>query len=92
MLGWKHGRVKETKLELMSGEPEKYFHLSDNTLIGNLRYWDGTCSVLLMPQKWASAFPCCGRTTSLRRRNGRNDSFLCSLCPHTLHIVSNRQR
>jgi len=42
-------------------------------------------------QTWTSAFPCCGRTTSLPRRNGRNELFLCSLCPHTLHIVSNRQ-
>src|SRR5260370_1301851 len=39
-----------------------------------------------------SAFPCCGRTTSLRRRNGRNDPFLCSPRPHTQHIVSSRQR
>ncbi len=31
-------------------------------------------------------------TTSLRRRNVRNDSLLSSLNPRTLHIASNRQR
>jgi hypothetical protein len=39
-----------------------------------------------------SAIPCCGRITSLRRRKGRNESFLCCPHPHTQHIVSNRQR
>jgi hypothetical protein len=30
MLGWKQGRVKKTKLELVTGELEKRFPLSDN--------------------------------------------------------------